>query len=76
MSMMQYDFRNDVQKLVEVTYNHAINAAGIYRTKNVIMMFGDDFAHPMADISYETMDEIISQMKTQHPDVEVKYSTM
>jgi hypothetical protein len=39
-------------------------------------MFGDDFAHPRAEISYETMDSIISKMKTTHPDIEIKYSTM
>ena len=59
MSMLQDDIRKNVDQLVKVTYDHAINAAGIYRTKNVILMFGDDFAHPMADISYETMDSII-----------------
>ncbi len=48
MSMLQDDIRKNVAKLVEVTYNHAINAASIYRTNNVIMMFGDDFAHPIA----------------------------
>jgi hypothetical protein len=60
MSPYQWDFRNQIDKLVEVTYNHAIHAAGIYKTKNVIMMFGDDFSHTMADISYEAMDKIIN----------------
>ena len=76
MSMLQADFRQDVLKLVEVTYNHAINAAKIYRTNHVVMMYGDDFAHPMADISYEAMDSIIRRMKDKHPEVEVRYSTM
>lgn len=39
-------------------------------------MFGDDFAHPIAQISYEAMDAIMLQMKSAHPDVEIKYSTM
>lgn len=76
MSMLQDDIRNNVDQLLQVTYDHTMNAARIYRTKNVILMFGDDFAHPKAEISYETMDYIISKMKTTHPDIEIKYSTM
>lgn len=63
MSMEQDDIRKVVDDLVEVTYQHALYTAAIYRTKNVVMMFGDDFAHPQAAISYETMDSIIKIAK-------------
>lgn len=77
MSMMQDSIMlNKVDELLRVTYNHAVNAAKYYRTNHVIMMFGDDFAHPVAQISYETMDKIIEKMKYAHPDVEVRYSTI
>lgn len=61
--------------LANRTYEHAVYCSKRYRTKNAILMFGDDFAHPEAEKSYSRMDEIISILKHDHSDLEVSYST-
>jgi Glycosyl hydrolases family 38 N-terminal domain len=67
--------RKSVTNLSELIYLYAIKSQQSYLTNHVIFVFGDDFAHPKAHLSYELMDEIIRVANRAHPDFIVKYST-
>lgn len=68
---------NQVDEWIEY-FDHQSSA---YRTKNVIVMWGDDFSH-MFDTSYNTLDKIISILNRNFEDnglsnkYKLSYSTM
>ena len=62
-----------VDEYVEIVKNYAKGQAHEMNCTSVLLMFGDDFAHPEAQKSYAVMDEIIQKIKGT-PNLTVKYS--
>ena len=76
MSFDQPDLSYQATNLADLVYLYAIKSQQIYQTDHAIFMFGDDFAHPKAHLSYQLMDQIISTANREHPDITIKYSTV
>lgn len=55
-----------------------------YRTNNVLILWGDDFAHKKADLTFDALDTTLSSIKThlndqkegEHPEYHLRYSSM
>lgn len=50
-----------------------------YKTKNILILWGDDFAHNRADLTYDTLDKVIvslyEEKRKQHT-FKSSYSTI
>ena len=68
------DLRNeDINKYVDIVRNYAKGQAHEMNSTSVLLLFGDDFAHPEAHKSYAIMDAIIERIEGT-PNLTVKYS--
>ncbi len=52
MSISTPNLLGKIDELVAVTYKHAVETSKVYKSGDVILMFGHDFSHPIASMSY------------------------
>lgn len=64
-----------VRTYVDIVRDYGYGQANQYKHNQVLLLFGDDFAHPQAESSYQLMDAIIGNMKSE-ADIVIKYSTV
>lgn len=65
------NFKNDPDKLITCLHD----SAAVYKTKNLLWMWGDDFSFYYAEDNYKFMDDLIQIAGNQSQDFVFKYST-
>ena len=76
LHLYQTDLRNRPEMYASQIESFSEDHAQAYRHNHSLFMYGEDFSHVIANMSYEAMDQIISYAKTRWPTTHIKYSTV